>query len=258
MTMQPDRQDAYDLAVIAAEIARAHFRNPLDITLKADESPVTHADLAVETAIRAEIARRFPQHGIYGEEFGKSGAMADGFWIIDPIDGTRSFLSGNPLFGFLLGFFAPDGQAIGVVGMPMLDEIYTASAGGGAFLGDRPLRTSGQTDLDQAILYINEGEKIWRSEPAVFASLMGTGQTRRLGYDCYPHALVAAGHIDAVVDFDLAPYDFLPVSVLVQEAGGVMTDWDGAPLTIESDGRTLTAANATLHRKLLERVRGAR
>ena len=131
MKMRPDRTDAYDLAVIAAEIARAHFRNPLDITLKADESPVTHADLAVETAIRAEIARRFPQHGIYGEEFGKSGAMADGFWIIDPIDGTRSFLSGNPLFGFLLGFFAPDGQAIGVVGMPMLNEIYTASAGGG-------------------------------------------------------------------------------------------------------------------------------
>jgi len=254
----PNREDALDIARRASAIAKDRFRRPLDVQIKADASPVTQADLAVEDLVRQELTRRFPHHGIFGEEFGKTGAMSEGFWIVDPIDGTRSFLSGQPLFGFLLGFFGADGAEIGLVGMPALDEFFVAETGCGAFLNGQPVRASGQTELGSAILYINEGERIWRAEPAVFAALMSAGQTRRLAYDCYPHALVAAGHVDAVVDYGLAPYDFLPVSVLVREAGGVMTDWDGAPLTVESDGRTVTAATPALHAQLLQLLQGAR
>ena len=251
----PDRLDAARrIAAEASPVAMAHFRKPLDITAKSDLSPVTVADQETERAIRTALEAAFPGESILGEEFGQSGSAAD-MWIVDPIDGTRSFIAGLPLFGMLLGYVAEGVPLVGVINMPALGEVYAGARGVGATLNGAPIRASTCTKLSEARLFINEADKLAVETPAQFARLVTAGALRRLGADCYPHALVASGHVDAVVDFGLQPYDYLPVAAVVQAAGGVMTDWHGAPLSLGSDGRTLTAATPELHADLMELVR---
>ena len=257
MLTQIDLVDhATRIADIAAQAARGYFRGTLGIDFKSDESPVTQADRGVEAQVRAYLGDHFPDHGIYGEEEGITGGDGHNLWIIDPIDGTRSFLSGHPLFGFLLGHLVDEVPQIGVIGMPALNETFVGVRGQQTTLNGTPVTTSDQTDLDQSILFINEGEKIYHQYPDLFDRLTRAGQTRRFAYDCYPHALVAAGHVDAVIDYDLQPYDYMPVSVVVQAAGGIMTDWVGNPLTMESDGRVVSAATPELHQQLLHLIHG--
>lgn len=237
---------------IASDAAMRYFRGRLGIEFKHDESPVTQADKQVEAEVRAYLKQHFPDHGVFGEEEGRD--LGDGrrMWVIDPIDGTRSFLSGHPLFGFLLAHLNDGRAELGVVGMPALDETFVGIVGKGATLNDRPIRVSDRTRLGQSILFVNEGDKIHRDRPDVFNRLMQAGRTRRLAYDCYPHALLAAGHVDAVVDYDLQPYDYLALSSLIEAAGGVMTDWDGKALTLDSDGAVISAATPDLHAELLD------
>ena len=244
------------IAGIAADTALGFFRGRLGVEFKADESPVTQADKAVESEVRAYLERHFPDHGIFGEEHGFEGADRENVWIVDPIDGTRSFLSGHPLFGFLLGFLQGGVPQLGVIGMPALGETYLGLRGRGATLNGAPIRVSDQARLDQAVLYVNEGDKIHRDHPSLFTRLMQAGQTRRFAYDCYPHALLAAGHVDAVIDYDLQPYDFLPVSAVIEAAGGVITDWQGNPLGLDSDGRVIAAATPQLHAGMLALIKG--
>lgn len=248
---------AVHIAEFAAKAALGYFRGQLGTEFKADDSPVTQADRGVEAQVRAYLAEQFPDHGIFGEEHGIEGRGRQRMWIIDPIDGTRSFLSGHPLFGFLLGHLNNDVPEIGIVGMPAMGEVFVGVKGEGATLNGVPIQSSDQTDLDESILYINEGENIFAHHPDVFGLLIKAGQTRRFSYDCYPHALLAAGHIDAVVDYGLQPYDYLPLKVVIEEAGGLITDWDGLPLTLNSDGRVLSAATPELHARLMQLVGSA-
>ncbi len=139
--------------------------------------------------------------------------------------------------------------------MPTLNEIYVGGPGLGAKLNGEEISVSECSRLDQAILYINEAEKILIGEENTLHRLIAAPQTMRFGYDCYPHALLASGHVDCVIDYDLKPYDYLPVAALVQGAGGLMTDWEGNPLTRESDGRIISAATPQLHRQTLELLR---
>jgi len=254
MTANTTPQAATEMADIATRAAMGYFRGQLGTEFKADESPVTQADRGIETLIRTYLAEHFPDHGVFGEEQGFDGTDRENIWIIDPIDGTRSFLSGHPLFGFLLGHLVAGVPQIGIIGMPALGEVFAGVKGQGATLNTRPIQTSDQTRLDQSILYVNEGDKIYRDHPELFAQLMLSGQTRRFAYDCYPHALLAAGHVDAVIDYDLQPYDYLPVCVVIAEAGGIMTDWEGNALTLNSDGRVISAATPQLHAQMLELV----
>ncbi len=247
---------ATEAAQIASKAAMGHFRGHLGIDFKEDESPVTQADREVEKKVRDHLLGQFPDHGVFGEEHGSDGLDRKHLWIIDPIDGTRSFLSGHPLFGFLLGHLIDGAAQIGVVGMPALNELYVGVQGSGASLNGAPIKVSRQTRLENAILYVNEPERLYRDQPKVFDRLIQSAQTRRFAYDCYQYALLASGHIDVLVDYGLEPYDFLPVSVLVEAAGGVMTDWQGKALTLESDGRVVAAATPELHAALLEIVNG--
>ncbi|MCX8509221.1 MAG: inositol monophosphatase, partial [Rhodobacteraceae bacterium] len=216
-----------------------------------DESPVTQADRGVEAEVRKLIAARFPGHGVFGEEHGIEDGDAHALWVIDPIDGTRSFISGHPLFGFLLAHQQAGETRLAALGMPALGEVFSAEKGGGAFKGQEKLQASGRSSLQGATVYINEGEKIWRAHPQAFARLMNAGTTRRFSYDCYPYALLAMGHVDLVVDFDLQPYDYLAVSLLVQEAGGMMTDWQGRALAMGHNVACIAAATPELHREAL-------
>jgi histidinol phosphatase-like enzyme (inositol monophosphatase family) len=251
MTSLQTRLDtAIAITASAAQISLGYFRRNPSSETKEDLSPVTVADTATERAIRNDLAAAFPDEPIFGEEYGASGSGA-GTWIVDPIDGTRSFICGLPLFGMLLGYLTADGPQIGVIRMPALDEVYAGGLGIPATCNGTPIKVRDCRSLGEARLCINEADKLAQREPEVFGRLVRAGELRRMGNDCYPHALVARGLIDAVVDFDLRPYDFLPVSAVVAAAGGIMTDWSGQPLTMESDGRTLTAATPELHQELL-------
>jgi inositol-phosphate phosphatase/L-galactose 1-phosphate phosphatase/histidinol-phosphatase len=250
------RAAAIAMAKAATPLALSFFRKGLSIETKADDSPVTQADRAVEEKLRNLIAAGFPGDGILGEEYGETGGTGGGLWIIDPIDGTRSFISGHPLFGMLIGRMIDGQMQASVVNLPALSEIYSAARNEGAFFGSARISTSGRTELGGAMLYINEGEKIWRGWPDVYGRLMAAARERRFSYDCGPYALLASGHIDAVVDCDLEPYDYLPVSLLVEEAGGKMTDWEGNPLGMGSDVRVAAAATPELHAELIALLRG--
>jgi len=253
-----------EIAAIAAAIAEdcsalpmRHFRQGgLDIDLKADLSPVTRADRATEEAIRAGLTDVFPDHGVFGEEFGVSGSLDGPAWIIDPIDGTRLFMAGYPAFGMLMGHLQSGVPKVGIVRMPALDETFVGIAGAGATLNGVPVRARPITRLSEALVFVNEPGRVFADDQARFARLCEIGHTRRMSTDCYPHALVAAGHVDAVTDMGLEPYDFLPLVPLIEATGGVITDWEGAPLGLGSDGRVVTAATPELHGEVLEVLHG--
>lgn len=248
---------ALEISAAACATPKKYFRSKLSIDQKSDESPVTIADQETESYLRGELLKRFPDHGIFGEEFGREQGQSVYEWIIDPIDGTRSFISGNPLYGMLLALLKEEEPQFGIVRMPELNEVYSGN-GKTAFKDmTEPLATSDTTDISEAALYINEGEKIAAAHPALFQRLCNTGQLRRFAYDCYPHMLLASGHIDAVIDFDLQPYDYLPLVCVIKGAGGIMTDWDGNDLKLQSDGRVISAATPDIHASLLDLIKNS-
>ncbi len=239
----------------AAAIPMRYFRAGVVIEDKPDESPVTVADRETETAIRAAIEARFPDHGIFGEEFGKSRVDAEFTWIIDPIDGTRSFICGVPLFGMLLGVLHKGAPVAGVIRMPGLGEIFGGAVGVGASMNGAPIACRKGVKTAAARIFINEAIRMVDREPALLKRLMAFGHTRRFFNDCYSFALLAMGQIDAVVDFDLQPYDYLPVVPVVEAAGGIITDWRGEELGLKSDGTVVAAATKELHGELLSILR---
>ena len=242
---------ATEITEEAAKVALHYFRNGVDIETKADQSPVTVADKQTEQVIREGLQKAFPDDAIFGEEFGRSGSGSE-MWIVDPIDGTRSFITGLPLFGMLLGFIDEAGPELGIIRMPALGEVYTGIKNHEAACNGQTIQVSECQSLKTARLFINEADKMAKHEAEAFGALTQAGELRRTGADCYPHALVARGSVDAVVDYDLQPYDYLPVSAVVESSGGIMTDWQGNTLTMDSNGRTVTAATQELHAQLLE------
>lgn len=235
----------------AEQIPKRYFRKGVTIDHKQDETPVTIADRATEEFIRAGLAEHFPDHEIFGEEFGMTKGDSAYQWVIDPIDGTRAFISGMPLYGMLIALLKHGVPQLGVLRMPELGEVYTGTDQGAFLNGNQRLRVSDTKDLDRAFIYINEADKMMADVPGVFARLNSAGRDRRFAYDCYPHALLAAGHIDACVDFGLQPYDYLPLVPIIEAAGGVITDWQGKPLNMGSDGRIVCAATSLLHSEIL-------
>jgi histidinol phosphatase-like enzyme (inositol monophosphatase family) len=244
---------AIEISEAAAGIPRRYFHSGVSVEDKPDESPVTIADRETEAFIRQAIEQRFPSHGIFGEEFGRKEGSGDVTWVIDPIDGTKAFISGYPLFGMLLGAMRNGRVAAGVINMPALRECIGGAPGVGATRNGKPIRCR-TLPIAEATIFINGGDRMLAQKPDVLGRLLRVGKLRRFSYDCYPFALVAAGEIDAVVDFGLQPYDYLGPAGLVEGAGGMMTDWRGRPLGLDSDGAVLAAGSRELHAHLLELV----
>ncbi|KGD99081.1 histidinol phosphate phosphatase [Achromobacter sp. RTa] len=247
---------AQALADQVRPLSRKWFRHALSIDTKADDSPVTQADREVEAALREAISREYPDHGIFGEEFGASHAEAELVWSLDPIDGTRAFISGNPLWGTLLALLHRGKPVLGLIDVPMLDERWVGTAGGRASLNGAACRASGCTELRQAILYATSPDIFAGAELAAFDALAQAARMRRFGGDCYSYGLLASGHVDLVVEAGLQPYDYLSLMPVIEGAGGVITDWSGQPLGLESQGRVVAAATPQLHRQAM-RVLGA-
>ena len=242
---------AQQLADAARPIAMRHFRQPIAVETKADLSPVTVADRMIESEMRGMIAERFPGHGVFGEEFA-SRIGPDFTWVLDPIDGTRSFITGMPLFGTLIALLRGREPMLGVIDFPAMGERWVGRAGEPTRLNDRPARVSDCRELAQARCYCTSPDMFDEQDRPRFDALSRSAAMRRFGGDCYAYALLASGHCDLVVEAGLQPYDYLSLVPVIEGAGGRITDWQGNRLGFESDGRVIAAATELLWRQAID------
>ncbi|OOG69196.1 Histidinol-phosphatase [Ensifer sp. M14] len=246
---------AHAMADAAAETIRPWFRKRIAIDAKADASPVTIADRDAETVMRRMIEAAFPQHGIRGEEFGACRTDAEWVWVLDPIDGTKSFLSGSLAFGTQIALLHRGKPVLGLINQPITGERWLGT-GIIATLNQEPIRTSERTRLDEAILYTSALEQFDRARHSRFAALAAKVRFTRFSHDCYAAGLLALGGIDLLVESEVFDYDILPQLPIIEAAGGIVTDWDGRPLVDASRyDAVLMAANEELHRAALEVLR---
>lgn len=237
---------AHELADLAAPIAREHFGAAHDVDTKEDRSPVTIADRGIEAALRERIEARYPDHGVYGEEHGTARLDAEHVWVLDPIDGTKAFLAGNPLFGTLVGLMRRGVPTLGVVDGPATGARYHGVVGSGSYRGATRLQTRRVEQLDDAVLHCTAPDLLLEHEG--HRALRRRARWACYGGDCFAYAWLAAGGTDLVVDTTLKPFDWCALVPIVEEAGGEMRQWDGAPLTLDSPGDVVAAATPQLGR----------
>jgi inositol-phosphate phosphatase/L-galactose 1-phosphate phosphatase/histidinol-phosphatase len=243
---------AIDLADAAGEAIRPYFRRPIAVDDKPDLSPVTAADRAAETAMRQLIAMRFPAHGIIGEEFGPEREEAEFIWVLDPIDGTKSFISGVPLFGTLIALAHQGRPILGIIDQPISRERWIGASGHPTTLNGTPIRCRPCAALAAATVFSTSPDMFKGGDAAAFARVAAAAKLVRYGANCYAYGLVAHGFIDLVVEASLKPYDFSAMLPIVEGAGGIASDWRGAPLSIASDGRVLVAGDRRAHQQALQ------
>ena len=242
---------ARDMLAAARPLARQHFRTPLEVERKSDLSPVTLADRAIERAMKEVLEKACPGHGILGEEFGTSQAEARHLWVLDPIDGTKSFIAGVPLFGTLIALLENGQPILGAIDMPLLGETWIGKSGGETLLNGTTCQVSARTELAGATLFATSPDQFTAAERPRFEALSAACLARRFGGDCYSYGLLASGHVDLILEAELQPYDYMALVPVIEGAGGVITDWAGAPLTLASTGQVLAAATPALHRAAL-------
>jgi histidinol phosphatase-like enzyme (inositol monophosphatase family) len=252
---------AGELATAARDVARRHFRQGLAVEDKADESPVTRADREAETAMRRLIAAAHPDHGIHGEEFGIENPGAEFVWVLDPIDGTKRFITGNPLFGSLVALLQGGRPILGIIDMPILEERWTGAAGHATTFTDkagiRAARVRPCADLAAATLLATSPEMFKGADQPAFGRLRETAKLTLYGGDCFNYGLLASGFADVVVEANLAPYDHLAHAPIIAGAGGVMTDWQGRATGLETDGRVLCAGDRRCHDRAISLLQSA-
>jgi len=245
-------QAAAEVAKLAGDLALQHFKQSLKVETKGDGTPVTQADRASESAARAWIAARFPDDGILGEEFGVERPEAKRRWILDPIDGTKTFIRGVPLWGTLVGVAAGEELLAGAAYFPAVNELLVAAPGQGCWWNGARCRVSTVSDVRQAAVMITDDRFAtetarwpgWRklSEKAAISRTWG---------DCYGYLLVATGRAEVMADEILSPWDAAALLPIIQESGGVFTDWKGARTAFGGNGIATNAALADEVRRIL-------
>ena len=246
MQQSPFLQTALEAAEAAAAVIRRYYHTQLDVTVKSDRTPVTQADVESEERIRATITERFPDHGFYGEETGATDVDADYLWLVDPIDGTKSFIRHYPFFSTQIALMHEGRIVVGVSSAPVFGELAWAEAGEGAWLDGQRIRVSDVDTLEDAsvsggnLATLASGDR-WAGWGRIVSTV-----SRIRGYgDFYHYHLLASGRIDAVVESDVNILDIAALSLIVAEAGGRFTDLDGEPVGL--DTTSVLAANPALH-----------
>ncbi len=247
---------AEQLADSARATARAHFRTPLAVERKDDGSPVTVADRQIETDMRRMIRAAFPQHAIRGEEFAPEG-RGEFTWVLDPIDGTKSFVTGYPLFGSLIGLMQGGRAVLGVIEAPALAERWLGCEGRPTFFNGKPVNTRDCRAIEQAVVYTTTVETFDGGERRRFETLSARAALRRFGGDCYLYGMLAGGYCDLVIEVQLKPHDFMAAIPIIEGAGGRISDWRGAPLSTASDGRVVAAATEALWQQAVRELGSA-
>lgn len=254
MSAHPDLTLCLHTARLCADRAREavspHFRSGLTVDDKSDESPVTRADREAETAMRALIEQQHPEHAILGEEFGFSGMESDFVWVLDPIDGTRAFITGRPSFSTLVALFCKGRPVLGIIDQPFTQErwigiegektVFESSHMPGA-AGTRPCLA-----LDRAELSCTSPDMLVSPYDRRFAGLKSATRRTSWGGDAYGYGLLALGQIDLIAECTMKPWDWGALVPVVAGAGGIVTDWQGKELTLDSDGTVLACGDRAL------------
>lgn len=245
---------AREAAAAAAEVIRHYWRRGVEVELKSDATPVTVADREAEQAIRRVLQAALPQAGIYGEEFGLDGERGGLLWLVDPLDGTKSFVRRTPFFSTQIALMDRGELVLGVSSAPVYGETMWASAGDGAWLDGERVRVADTADMAQASISTGNvktltGDARWA---ALGALIRDSNRIRGYGDFCHYH-LLARGSLDLVIESDVNILDIAALAVIVREAGGVFTDLDGAPPTL--DTRSVLAGTPAIHAQALQRLR---
>lgn len=250
------RRVAHLMADAARSVILPFFRgNALDTQSKlaGGYDPVTVADRAAEEAMRKVLAEHRPDDAVLGEEFGHKAGTSGLTWVLDPIDGTRGFVSGTPTWGVLIALSDADGPFYGIIDQPYIGERFEGAPDGARMtgpLGPRELHTIAPRDLSTAIILTTFPEVGSAADQSGFQAVASEAQLARYGMDCYGYALLAAGQVDLVVEAGLQSYDIQAPIAVIQAAGGIVTDWQGGPA--HEGGRALAAANREIHAQALE------
>jgi myo-inositol-1(or 4)-monophosphatase len=247
------------LATAAGEAIMPFFRTSLGIDNKSvgGFDPVTAADRAAEQAMRAMIRETFPAHGVIGEEFGPERADAEYVWVLDPIDGTKSFISGMPAWGTLIALTRNGRPLFGMMHQPFTREHFTGDGGAARYrgpAGERSLHVRPCEAIRDAILFTTSPLLMKAADRAAFSRVEAAAKLSRYGGDCYAYCMLAAGHVDLVIETELKPYDILALIPIVNGAGGVVTTWEGDPPL--SGGRVIAAGDERIHAAAMEMLRG--
>jgi len=252
---------AVELSRRAAEVALPFFRAEFEQVNKAEGGafdPVTEADRAAERALRALINERYPDHGIIGEEYGEERADAENVWILDPIDGTRAFISGLPLWTTLISLRQGGVPLIGAIGQPYIGEIFLGGPSGARLItkdAERPLETRKGTSLSQALSATTDPDIFQGEDRAAWERVKQSVRLARYGCDAYAYAMVADGRIDLVIESELKVWDWSALMPVVVAAGGSFTGWDGRAPRAE-DGRVVAAGDEALARAAMTALAG--
>jgi len=249
-------QLAQRLADAARPEIMSRFRTGIHADVKADSSPVTEADRACERAMRALINETFPDHGILGEEYGAENIDAEYVWVLDPIDGTNSFVTGKPLFGTLVGLCRNKTPIVGVIDAPAVNERWVGAAGQPTTLNGQAVKTRACTDLSGSWLYATTPAMFKGDNATAFNRLSAAAWRTVYGGDCYAYGLLASGHVDLVCEASLGTYDFCALAPVIAGAGGIITDWSGQAISMDTDGRVLAAGDKSLHTLALKALKG--
>jgi inositol-phosphate phosphatase/L-galactose 1-phosphate phosphatase/histidinol-phosphatase len=235
------------LADAARSVIRRYFRQTIAVDDKSDLTPVTIADREAEAAMRRLIEAQFPDHGILGEEHGAVRREADYVWVLDPIDGTKSFISGIPLFGTLIALTHRGRPILGVIDQAILGERWIGAVGRPTLLNGASIRARACASLDKATLFSTAPEAMFRGgELEGYRRLADAVKLVRMGADCYAYAQLASGFIDLVVESGLKPYDFCALVPVIEGAGGVITDWQGRALDLAAEGKVIACGDPAL------------
>jgi histidinol-phosphatase len=249
--MLPSIQDLMETAAEAAFLGGqrtlAYYKTGVAVETKADHSPVTRADREAEAIIREFIGLRYPSHAILGEEMGESAGTAPIRWIIDPIDGTKSFIHGVPFYAVLVGVEVEGQVLAGALGLPALGDLIVAGQGLGCFCNGRRVQVNNNRDLSTATLLVTD-EQHARHRSGAFAELAGQVKMVRTWGDAYGYALVATGRADIMLDPAMNPWDSAPLLPIIEEAGGRFSAWNGER---SIHGGDAVASNGHLHQQLL-------
>jgi histidinol phosphatase-like enzyme (inositol monophosphatase family) len=249
---------ALELAWLTAEIAQRHYRTHLDVKIKADGSPVTIADRAAEQAAREWVDKHFPKDGILGEEFGEERPNARRRWIIDPIDGTKAFIRGVPLWGSLVALAEGDTVLAGAAVFPAVQEAICAARGGGCFWNGSRVSVSSTSELSLATaLTTDAGFHDRPDRRPGWERVTRMAALSRTWGDCYGYLLVASGRAEVMIDPVLSPWDAAALLPIIEEAGGVFTDWDGQRTAFSGSAVATNRALADTVRSLLREAQDA-
>ena len=234
------------LADAAGAAIRPFYRRPFAIESKSDQSPVTEVDRAAEQAIRAILRTERASDGVVGEEYGDDRADASRVWVIDPIDGTRAFLAGRPLFGTLIALLEDGQPVLGIIDQPIVGDRWLGAAGRVTTLNGIPAATRSCSTLAQAHVATTGPTYFGAADGAAFERLRVQAGDTLWGGDCHNYGLLASGHLDLVVEAGLKLHDYAALVPVVEGAGGRMTDWQGRALGQDSDGRVIAAGDPAL------------